>query len=230
MIRLESLTKAYRYKGSAKYIVREANVVFPPGKAIALMGRNGVGKSTLLRLIAGVINPDAGRVVSDGMISWPIGLAGCIHQELTGVQNVRFIARVYGVDTDEMIDFVGEFAELGQSYYQPVRTYSSGQKARLNFGMSMGIKFDCYLIDEITAVGDSGFKAKSQRLFADRMDNSGAIFVSHSISTVRRFCDSGMVLEGGQLQYFDDIDEAIDTHERNLLGPNYKSMKLLDPD
>ena len=230
MIRLENLTKAYRFKGLPKYIVRNVNAEFPAGKAVALMGRNGVGKSTLLQLIAGTINPDSGRVLTEGMISWPIGLAGCIHPELTGVQNVRFIARVYGVDTDEMVDFVGEFAELGQNYHQPVRNYSSGQRARLNFGMSMGIRFDCYLIDEVTSVGDSSFKAKSTRLFRQRMASAGAIYVSHSISNIRQTCDAGMVLENGTLTYFDDVDEAIDAHERNLLGPNYKRLKLLDPD
>ncbi len=230
MIRLENLTKAYRFKGLPKYIVRNVNAEFPAGKAVALMGRNGVGKSTLLQLIAGTINPDSGRVLTEGMISWPIGLAGCIHPELTGVQNVRFIARVYGVDTDEMVDFVGEFAELGQNYHQPVRNYSSGQRARLNFGMSMGIRFDCYLIDEVTSVGDSSFKAKSTRLFRQRMASAGAIYVSHSISNIRQTCDAGMVLENGTLTYFDDVYEAIDAHERNLLGPNYKRLKLLDPD
>lgn len=230
MIRLENLTKAYWFKGQPKYIVRNATAEFPPGKAVALMGRNGTGKSTLLRLIAGTINPDAGRIKTDGLISWPIGLAGCIHPELTGVQNVRFIARVYGVDTDEMVDFVGDFAELGQNYYQPVRNYSSGQRSRLNFGMSMGIRFDCYLVDEVTAVGDSAFKAKSARMFQDRMANSGAIYVSHSISAIRQTCQSGMVLENGKLSYFDDLDQAIDMHERNLLGPNYKRLKLLDDD
>ena len=230
MIRLENLTKAYRFKGQPKYITRNANAEFPAGKAVALMGRNGVGKSTLLQLIAGTINPDSGRVLTSGMISWPIGLAGCIHPELTGVQNVRFIARVYGVDTDEMVDFVGDFAELGQNYHQPVRNYSSGQRARLNFGMSMGIKFDCYLIDEVTSVGDSSFKAKSTRLFRQRMASAGAIYVSHSISNIRQTCDAGMVLENGTLTYFDDVDEAIDAHERNLLGPNYKRLKLFESD
>ena len=230
MIRLENLTKAYWYKGSPKYIVRNVTAEFPAGKAVALMGRNGVGKSTLLQLIAGTINPDSGRVITEGMVSWPIGLAGCIHPELTGVQNVRFIARVYGVDTDDMVAFVEDFAELGQNYYQPVRNYSSGQKSRLNFGMSMAIRFDCYLIDEVTSVGDSSFKAKSSRLFSDRMSSAAAIFVSHSISTIRQSCDAGMVLESGTLTYYDDVDEAIDAHERNLLGVNYKRLKLLDPD
>lgn len=221
MIRLENLTKGYGFHGSVKYIVNDASVTIPTGARVGLMGRNGAGKSTLLQLIAGTKNPDSGRVRIDGNVSWPIGLAGCIHPELSGSQNVRFIARVYGVDTDELVDFVGEFAQLGNHYYQPVRTYSSGMRGRLNFGMSMGIRFDTYLIDEVTSVGDASFRARSMALFQDRVLTSGAIFVSHSNAQVKQYCKSGIVLEGGKLTYYEDVDEAIERHMRNMMGDNY---------
>ncbi len=231
MIRLENLTKGYAFKGQTKYIVKNANLAIAPGATVGLMGRNGAGKSTLLQLIAGTINPNSGRVRITGNVSWPIGLAGCIHPELSGTQNVRFIARVYGVDTDELVDFVGEFAQLGSHYYQPVRTYSSGMRARLNFGMSMGIRFDTYLIDEVTSVGDASFKSRSMALFEDRVSTSGAIFVSHSNAQVKQYCRNGIVLEGGTLTYFDDVDEAIDRHMRNMMGDTYineNGVSLLD--
>ena len=174
MIRLEHVTKAYYYHGHPKFIVRDVNVTFPTRASVGLMGRNGAGKSTLMQIIAGSLNPDSGRVRVDGAISWPIGLTGCIHPELTGAQNVKFIARIYGVDTEELIDFVADFAELGMNFNEPVRTYSSGMRARLNFGMSMGIKFDTYLIDEVSAVGDAGFKKKSRIVFDERMSNAGS--------------------------------------------------------
>ena len=219
MISLEHLTKAYRYRGHAKYIANDITTTFPPGISIGLLGRNGAGKSTLLRLIAGTLNPDSGRVRVEGTISWPIGLAGCIHPELTGAQNVRFIARIYGVDTDELVDFVGDFAELGMHCRQPVRTYSSGMRARLNFGMSMGIRFDTYLIDEVTAVGDASFRAKSQHLFAARMANSGALLVTHSPQMLRSMCQSGVVLENGKLTYYADVEAAIEANDRNMHVP-----------
>lgn len=218
MIRLENLTKAFWYQGVPKYIARGVNVTIPAGKAVGLLGRNGAGKSTLLQVIAGTMNPDSGRVRVDGTISWPIGLAGCLHPELTGVQNTRFVARVYGVDTEELVDFVRDFAELGPNFFQPVRTYSSGQRSRLNFGISMGIRFDTYLIDEVTAVGDASFRAKSEALFAARTAEAGAIFVSHSMEQLKVTCSQGMVLENGRLSYFENIEDAIAVHEENLLG------------
>ncbi len=164
-------------------------------------------------MIAGTMRPDSGRIVSDGTISWPVGFGGSFHGELTGAENVRFLARIYGVDTDGLIAFVEDFAELGKYFDMPVRSYSSGMKARLTFGASMGIHFDTYLVDEVTATGDAAFRSKSRAVFADRMRNSSAIMVNHSMNQVRQFCDAGLVLENGQVQYFDDLEEAIEVHE-----------------
>lgn len=216
MVRLEDLTKTYYVRGMPKVVADHINAVFPTGKAVALLGRNGAGKSSLLKMIAGTMDPNSGRVVSDGSISWPVGFAGSFHGELTGLQNTRFIARVYGVDTDELARFVEDFAELGRHFHLPLRTYSSGMRSRLAFGVSMGIRFDTYLVDEVTSVGDAAFKEKSLAVFMQRMEESGAIFVSHSMGMVRRWCDAGAVLEGGRLTYYEDLDEAIAAHESNM--------------
>ena len=158
------------------------------------------------------MSADSGRIVSDGSISWPVGLAGAIHRELTGAENVKFLARIYGVDTEELIEFVQDFAELGDFFNMPVRSYSSGMRSRLAFGASMGIHFDTYLVDEVTAVGDARFKRKSQEVFKDRMSRSSAIVVNHSMPGLRQFCDSGLVLENGGVTYFEDLEEAITYH------------------
>lgn len=219
MIRLENLTKAYRLKGRRTLVADNVNAVFPTGASVALLGRNGAGKSTLLRMIAGTVSPTAGRVLSNGTISWPVGFMGSFHGELTGAQNVRFVARIYGVDTDELVDYVADFAELGQHYHQPFSSYSSGMRSRLAMGTSMGIHFDTYLVDEVTSVGDANFRVKSQRVFSDRMGNSGAIVVSHSMPMIRSMCTMGAVLERGQLTVFDDLEEAIAHHEAILRVP-----------
>ncbi|MDF3856603.1 ABC transporter ATP-binding protein [Paracoccus sp. P2] len=222
MIRLENLTKIYRLNGRETLVADNLNAEFPTGASVALLGRNGAGKSTLLRIIAGTVLPTAGRVLSDGTISWPVGFSGSFHPDLTGAQNVRFVARIYGVDTDELVDYVADFAELGQHYHQPFGSYSSGMRSRLAMGTSMGIHFDTYLVDEVTSVGDANFRAKSQRVFAERMARSSAIVVSHSMPMIRNMCTMGAVLHNASLTIFDNIDQAIKKHEEILRLPQTK--------
>ncbi|WP_028713216.1 ABC transporter ATP-binding protein [Paracoccus sp. J55] len=219
MIWLENLTKVYRLKGRRTLVADNINAVFPTGASVALLGRNGAGKSTLLRMIAGTVSPTSGRVLSDGTISWPVGFMGSFHGELTGAQNVHFVARIYGVDSDELVDYVEDFAELGQHYHQPFGSYSSGMRSRLAMGTSMGIHFDTYLVDEVTSVGDADFRAKSQRVFNQRMASSGAIVVSHSMPMIRNMCTMGAVLDRGRLTVFDRLEEAIAHHEAILRVP-----------
>ncbi|KAA9005093.1 ABC transporter ATP-binding protein [Histidinibacterium aquaticum] len=214
MIRFENLSKSFWLKGRRKVVIDNLNLTLPTGTSLALLGRNGAGKSTLLSIIAGTLAPDTGRIITDGAISWPVGFGGAIHGELTGAQNCRFVARIYGVETEELMQFVRHFAELGPHFHMPVRTYSSGMKSRLSFGLSMGIKFDTYLIDEATAVGDARFNKKSRAVFHSRVKNASAIMVSHSMSQVRQFCDTGVVLNKGRLEYYPDLEEAIARHEK----------------
>ena len=216
MIRFENLTKSFWVNGRRQIVIDNLNLTLDSGDALALLGRNGTGKSTLLQIIAGNLRPDSGSVVSDGTISWPVGFAGAFHPLLTGAQNTRFIARVYGVDTEELIDFVQDFAELGPHFYMPMRTYSSGMRSRLTFGLSMGIEFDTYLVDEVTAAGDASFRAKSQAVFSKRMERAGAIMVNHNLGELKEFCNAALVMEHGKIRYFRDLDEAIVVHKANL--------------
>lgn len=213
MIQLENVWKSFRTEGYKNDVVRGANALFPDGRSVALLGRNGSGKSTMLKIIAGTVTPDFGRVTSTGSVSWPVGFTGSFHRELTAAQNVRFIARAYGVDSDELIEFTRDFANLGAHFDLPIRTYSSGMRSRLAFGVSMGIRFDTYLIDEVTSVGDKDFKDHARTLFYDRLSTSGAIVISHSRKMIRDLCDAGAVLDRGQIIYYDDVDHAIAHHE-----------------
>jgi capsular polysaccharide transport system ATP-binding protein len=193
-------------------------VDLPTGATVGLLGRNGAGKSTLMKMIAGNMDPTSGQILSDGTISYPVGFSGSFHPDLTGAQNTRFIARIYGVDTGELSDFVQDFAELGAHFHMPVRTYSAGMKARLTFGLSMGVAFDTYLVDEVTSAGDAAFREKSKAVFHARMSGTGAIMVSHNLGELREFCDAALLLEDGRLRYFPDLDEAIEMHRYNLLN------------
>lgn len=214
MIHFEHLCKSFRVNGRRKVVIDDLTLTLPSGKSLALLGRNGAGKSTLMKIIAGTMRADSGSVISDGTISWPVGFGGSFHDDLTGAQNVRFVARVYGVDTDSLEEFVRDFAEIGDYFDMPVRSYSAGMKARLVFGLSMGIRFDTYLVDEVTAVGDARFKEKSRAVFSSRMRDSSSIMVSHSMEELRLYCDSGLVLSDGHIRYFDDLEEAIALHQK----------------
>jgi capsular polysaccharide transport system ATP-binding protein len=151
-------------------------------------------------------------------MSWPVGFAGSFHPDLSAAQNIRFVARVYGVDTDALLRFAEDFCELGPHFHLPCRTYSSGMLARLAFGASMGIGFDTYLVDEVTAVGDEAFRAKSNKMFLARMAGSGAIVVNHSAEVIRQLCDCVLVLEDGHLQFFDTVEAGLRAHHENLRG------------
>jgi len=216
MIVFDHLTKGYWVRDRYVPVIDDLTLTLPTGRSLALLGGNGAGKSTLLRLIAGTLRPDAGTVFSDGSISWPVGFAGSLHRDLTGAQNTRFLARVYGVDTDELCDFVQDFCEIGQHFHMPVRTYSAGMKSRLTFGISMGIPFDTYLVDEVTAVGDQRFRRKSRAVFRDRMKSASAILVSHNLEELKEFCDAAIVLHGGRLTLFEDLAEAVAQHRSNM--------------
>lgn len=219
MIRLDHLCKIFVLNGRRKVVADNICLDFPTGASIGLLGRNGAGKSTLMNMISGNMDPTSGRILSTGTISYPVGFSGSFHGELTGAQNTRFVARIYGVDTEALVEFVEDFAELGPHFHLPFYTYSSGMKSRLSFGVSMGIPFDTYLVDEVTSVGDAAFRSKSSAMFKERMAKSGALFVSHAPGAVRELCDMGAVLEGGKLTLYDDVNEAIDQHEANMARP-----------
>ncbi|MCF6304184.1 MAG: ABC transporter ATP-binding protein [Rhodobacteraceae bacterium] len=218
MIEFRNVSKSYRLKGSTKIVIDRLSLKLKSGQSLGLLGRNGAGKSTLLKMIGGTLRPDHGEILRSGSISWPLGFAGGFHAALTGIQNTRFIARIYGVDTDTLVEFVEDFAELGAFLDMPVQTYSQGMKARLAFGVSMGINFDCYLVDEITAVGDAIFKRKCMAVFEQRLDKSDVIMVSHSPQTIKDFCTSAAILEAGELHYFEDVNDGLAAF-RNLMAP-----------
>ena len=216
MIDIQDLSKSFWTPRGPKHVARGINAIFPSGASVALLGRNGAGKSTLMEMIGGGMQPDRGTIKIKGTISWPVGFAGSFHGDLTGRQNTRFIARVYGVDTDDLTEFVEDFAELDAHFELPVRKYSAGMRSRLAFGISIGIPFDTYLVDEVTSVGDAAFKRKSRLVFEERMKTAGAVVVSHSMDQVKQLCQTGAVLEDGRLTYYDDLDEAIAHHHRNM--------------
>lgn len=219
MIRVEDVHKRYQTPhGPGKWVLQGVDFVIPRNVSVGLVGRNGAGKSTLLRIIGGVDTPTRGRVVRDCSVSWPMGYGGGVHATLTGRQNAKFVCRIHGHedDMDEKIAYIEEFAELGGAFDEPVRTYSSGMKSRLQFGLSLAFDFDVYISDEATSAGDAAFRKKASAAFKRIADHSGLIMVSHSEGTLREFCTAGVWLNQGRAYWFDDIDDAIKNYKDSL--------------
>lgn len=214
MIRFENALKFYKTQHHVKVVLNHVSTIFESGSSYGLLGVNGAGKSTLLRLAAGTELPNSGHVRRTGRVSWPLGFSGGFHPQVTGRENVKFAARAYGEDVYRVTEFVEDFSELGDYLDAPVSTYSSGMMARLAFGLSMAVEFDCYLIDEITAVGDARFQKRCQDEFNDRRKRSDLIIASHSMSTIKAYCTRAAVLVDGHLLMFNTVDKAIEVYSR----------------
>ncbi|MXP52770.1 ABC transporter ATP-binding protein [Pantoea sp. Seng] len=218
MIKIENLTKSYRTPQGRHYVFKDLNIEIPSGKSVALIGRNGAGKSTLLRMIGGIDRPDSGSITTDKTISWPVGLSGGFQGSLTGRENVKFVARLYAKQEElkEKVAFVEEFAELGKYFDMPIKTYSSGMKSRLGFGLSMAFKFDYYLVDEVTAVGDARFKKKCENIFIERSEESNLLMVSHSLNSLKSFCSSAIFIDRyNRVTLYHNIEECIEDYTKS---------------
>lgn len=214
MISLHDVCKSYSTRSGDITVLDGINLQVRAGDKIGILGRNGAGKSTLIRLISGVENPTTGKVYRSMSVSWPLAFTGAFQSALTGLDNLRFICRIYGRSTEDKIEYVQDFSELGKYLYEPMRTYSSGMRARLAFALSMCIEFDCYLIDEVMAVGDSRFQRKCQiELFEKRADRS-MIIVSHDATYIRNHCNYAAVLMEGKLLNFQDTNHAFDYYNK----------------
>ena len=212
MILFENVSKAYQVHRHLKPVFNNLNFRIDRGDALGICGANGAGKSTLMRMLAGVEPQTGGRIVRTMSTSWPIGFTSAFQMGLTGADNARFIARIYDRDEDDVLAKVEDFAELGEYLYQPVRTYSTGMQARLAFGVSLTVDFECYLVDEVTGAGDIRFRSKSETALMERRERAALVMISHDPGTLQQYCSKGAVLYGGALTFFDSISEACEVH------------------
>lgn len=217
MIHLDNVTKFYEVKGEKKYIFKNVSLTIPTGKSLGIIGRNGAGKSTFLRMLGGIDFPNSGKIESDVNFSWPLGLSGGFQGSLTGRENARFVCMFYGKSKKEVndaLDFIDDFSELGNYFDMPIKTYSNGMRSRLNFSLSMAFEFDCYLIDEVLSVGDKNFKKKCADKLDEIREKSTVLLVNHGMEPLRKMCDSGVLLENGELFYFENINDAIAAYQK----------------
>ena len=211
MIELRNVTKFFRTNEGKKYILRDVSIVLPEVN-IGILGRNGAGKSTLMRMLGKIEFPDKGRIASRNSFSWPLGLSGGFVSSMTGKANVKFVCGLYGLnreETKEVITYVKEFSELDDYFDMPIKTYSSGMRGRLNFGLSLAFDFDYMIIDETLSVGDASFKNKAKAALKNKIENCHVLLVSHDMKTLSDICQAGLLVHEGQVHYYEDIDDAI---------------------
>ena len=218
MIEVANLYKRYHGLHGGDWVLKDVSFTIPPATSVGVLGRNGAGKSTLLRMLAGMDSPDRGQITRNCRVSWPIGLGGGFQSNMTGRQNVKFVARVNGGESEmeRILAFVQDFAEIGRAFDQPLATYSSGMKSRLAFGLSLAFDFDVYLSDEATSVGDAAFKNKATEAFRSRIGKSSIVMVSHSTGILQDLCQAGLWLHQGKAYWFDALDDAITAYHKSI--------------
>lgn len=216
MLELVNLTKSYPTRLGRHYVFRDLNFVFPEGVSVGLMGRNGAGKSTLMQILGGVEVPDSGKIHTDKTISWTVGLSGGLQSSLTARDNVKFVCRIHGLGREEMeekVRYVEDFADIGKFFDMPIKSYSSGMRSRVSFGLSMAFKFDYYLVDEGMSAGDPMFRKKASDAFKNRTKDANLILVSHNVRDIRNLCQMVVVLDGGRATLFEDVEEGLAVYQ-----------------
>lgn len=217
MIILDNVTKIYKSKHYNNTVLSDVSVIIPSGFNVGILGRNGAGKSTLLRLLGGIELPTFGKIFIPENISWPVGLGSGQRSMLSAKQNILFVCQVYGKNKHEIIEiikFIREFCDIGKHFDQPIKTYSSGMRARFNFALSVAFKFNYYLIDEVTGVGDPTFKKKSEKVFENIRKNSTLMIVSHDMQTIRNCSDICILVNNKKIEVFDDVEYAINKYSK----------------
>jgi capsular polysaccharide transport system ATP-binding protein len=212
MIELKHVSKFFKTKEGRKYILKNVTITLPSHKNIGILGRNGTGKSTIMRMLGQIEFPNSGSIKSEKSFSWPLGLSGGFVGNMSGKANVKFVCRLYGKSNKEIqkiVDFVKEFSELDDYFEMPIKTYSSGMKSRLSFGLSLSFDFDYLLIDETLSVGDAKFRKKSKESLLKKIESCNVLLVSHDMGTLKDICDVGIVVNKGNIEYFEDINLAI---------------------
>ncbi|MBY0444108.1 MAG: ABC transporter ATP-binding protein [Burkholderiales bacterium] len=204
--------------GPGRWVLQGVNFTIPPKLNVGLIGANGAGKSTLLQIVAGVDHPNKGSVERQCKVSWPMGFGGGLQGSLTGRQNSKFVCRIHGHEDDipDRLAFIQDFAEIGDAFDQPVKSYSSGMKARLQFAMSLAFDFDVYISDEVTSVGDAAFRNKAAAAFKNLADKAGLIMVAHGEATLKQFCSAGIWIHEGKAHWFDQIDDALNAYKETI--------------
>jgi capsular polysaccharide transport system ATP-binding protein len=216
MIQLRNISKKFKTLHGWNTVFTNVNLQINKGEKVGILGRNGSGKSTLVRILGGIATPDEGVIEKGMSISWPLALSGGFQGSLTGLDNIRFISRLYNANYLEVLEYVKDFSELGSYLHEPAKTYSSGMRGRLAFALSLAIDFDCFLIDEVLSVGDDRFRTRCHEELTIKSQDRSIILVSHNPATIKQICNKACVLSDKKLHHFDNLDAAFGFYEGAL--------------
>ena len=213
ILTFDKVSKYYDSKHGRTTVMKDVSFSIEKGVNFGVLGMNGAGKSTTLEMIAGSQLPSKGRIKRHAKFSWPLGFAGSFNGSLSGEENLRFACRVYDASIQDTLEFIYDFTELGNKLKHPVKTYSSGMRQKLAYGLSMAIDFDVYLIDETLSVGDANFKKKCDAVFSEKAAKSSLIVVSHQIETIKQYSDKILLIHKGDASIYDDVEHAISIYQ-----------------
>lgn len=207
-----------RIKPQIKKAINDMSFTIKQGESVALFGRNGAGKSTLLKMITGVVYPTKGEVIVNGRVSALLELTAGFDQEFTGRENIYLRGQLMGIpkkEIEELEEQIVEFADIGEYMDQPVRTYSSGMKARLGFAINVNVEPEILIVDEALSVGDKAFRVKCNQKIKEILADGKVtfLFVTHSTDVAMNFCNRGIVLKKGKMLLDADVKEAVDFYE-----------------
>jgi capsular polysaccharide transport system ATP-binding protein len=209
MIAFEEVSKSFWTGTRRKVILDRASFRVELGQSLGILAGNGTGKTTIMNMMAGLEKPDEGRIITTSRISFPLGFMGGLVSRHTATENVRYIARLYGLDPDYVEGFCRWLCGLEEYFDMPVGTFSAGMRSRLSFALLLALEFDIYLIDEgIPGTVDAEFNRKAGRLLQDRLQKATVVVVSHDAKILEKFCSTAAVLRGGQLYMFETLQEA----------------------
>jgi capsular polysaccharide transport system ATP-binding protein len=214
MIEFRNVSKSFWTGKTRKVILDRATFRIDLGRSLGILAPNGTGKTTIINMMAGLEKPDEGKILRTSKISFPLGVVSGITPKLSGQENCRYIARLYGLDPDHVEAFCRYLVDIKEYFEMPVATYSAGMKSRFMFALMLSLDFDIYLIDEgMPSTMDANFNRKAGSILHDRLKSATVVIVSHKADVLEQYCSSAAVLRDGRLHMFDSLEEAKEMYD-----------------
>ena len=219
MLEFDMVSKSFWTGTQRKVILDRASFRVDLGESLGILAPNGTGKTTMIKMMAGLEKPDEGEIRRNCRVSFPLGFMGGVVSKISARENARFIARLYGLDPDYVESFCRWLCGLEEYFDQPVGTYSSGMRARFTFSLMLALDFDIYLIDEgMPSSTDVDFNRRAGDVLAERLRTTTIVIISHQAEILQKFARKAAVLMDGRLHMFDTLEEAKQLYDYETQG------------